>query len=111
MGQREAKQARMRELVREWRASGEAAAAFARRHGMSDNGFRYWCAQFGRSTALAKAARSAQVAFAPVRVVDDSAALSPAGLEIRLRTGDVIRADQGLPMEHLKAIIQVLRGR
>jgi hypothetical protein len=109
MGQRESKQARMRELVKEWQASGEPSSRFAGRHGMSENGFRYWRLRF--EATRPRKMRSRPVAFAPVRVVDDGVAAEAGVIEIRLASGDVIRADHGLPIERLKAIIQVLRGR
>jgi len=33
---------RWRKLVKEWRASGESAAGFAKRHGFSSSSLRYW---------------------------------------------------------------------
>lgn len=33
---------RWRKLVREWKASGESAAGFAKRHGFSSSSLRYW---------------------------------------------------------------------
>jgi hypothetical protein len=46
-----------------------------------------------------------------VRVVDDSGMLGSAALEIRLAAGDVIRANQDLPVERLSRLIRVLRER
>jgi transposase-like protein len=110
MGELETKREQMRELVREWRASGEAAAGFARRHGMTKDGFRYWRTRFGRGTTE-REARSKRVAFAAVRVVDDGVAPSVAAIEIRLASGDVIRAGRDLPVERLRSIIRMLRAR
>lgn len=109
MSYQDAKRARMRKLVKEWRASGEPVGRFARSHGMSENGFRYWRLQFapGRLVAPIKD----PVAFAPARVVDDGVPASPAALEIRLASGDVIRADAGIPVERLRSVIQLLRER
>jgi hypothetical protein len=42
MSYQEARRARMRKLVKEWRASGEPVGRFAARHGMGENGLRYW---------------------------------------------------------------------
>ena len=91
MGHREAKRARMQELVKEWRATGEPSSGFARRHGISENGFRYWRLQFEPSRP--RKTRQRPLALAPVRLLDDGASSSPASLEIRLASGDVIRAD------------------
>lgn len=110
MGEREAKREQMRGLVREWRASGEPAAGFARRHGMTKDGFRYWRARFGTGNAV-RGTRSKRVAFAPVRVVDDGAAPSVATIEIRLASGDVVRAGHELPVEQLRSVIRLLRER
>ena len=110
MEQRETKREQMRELVREWRASGEPAAGFARRHGMTKDGFRYWRKRLGSET-IERETRGKRVAFAPVRVVDEGVAPSPAAIEIRLSNGDVIRAGHGLPVERLQAIIRLLRER
>ena len=109
MGYREAKRARMRKLVKEWRASGEPVGRFAARHGMSENGFRYWRLQFAPGR-LAPPIKD-PVAFAPARVVDDGAPAGPAALEIRLATGDVIRADSGISIDRLRSVIQLLRER
>ena len=107
MGYREEERARMRKLGKGWRASGEPVGRFAKRHGMSENGFRYWRLQFAPGR-LAPPIKD-PVAFAPARVVDDGGPVSPAALEIQLATGDVIRADSGIPIERLRSVIQLLR--
>jgi hypothetical protein len=109
MGYREAKRARMRKLVKEWRASAEPVGRFAKRHGMSENGFRYWRLQFAPGR-LAPPIKD-PVTFAPARVVDDGAPANPAALEIRLTTGDVIRTESGISIERLRSVIQLLRER
>jgi hypothetical protein len=76
---------------------------------MAVDGLRYWRTQFEKPRT--RGARKEPVVFAPARVVDDGAPLSSAGLEIRLATGDVIRADPGIPIERLRAVIQLLRER
>ncbi len=107
MGKLGARRERMRGLVRKWKASGEPLSGFARRHGLTENGLRYWSERFGRRRSRRSSAASA---FAPVRIVDDSGAIG-AVLEIRLASGDVIRAGQELPAERLASVIRVLRER
>jgi hypothetical protein len=110
MGELEAKRERMRRLVGQWRASKEPLAHFARRHGLTTWRLRYWSERFGPMRPQ-RSARGARPAFAPVRVVDDGGTLGSPALEIRLASGDVIRAGQDLPVERLTRLIRVLRER
>ena len=110
MGKLEAKRARMRGLVEQWRASGEPLSRFAGRHGLTENGFRYWNERFGRKHPR-RGPCSTPPVFTPVRVVDDAGAVGSVALEIRLAGGDVIRAGQELPAERLASVIRALRQR
>ena len=109
MRKQEAKRERMQRLVEEWQASGEPLSRFARQHGMTENGFRYWCKRFDAGASWK--GRKGRPTFAPVHVVDDVAVPRCAVLEIRLSGGDVIRADHGVSMERLRATVRVLRER
>ena len=73
MGTRAKKRERMLELVSRWRRSGESAAAFCRRAGVSAKTFSYWkrIALQARSTRRARPASEARP-FVPVRVVDEA---------------------------------------
>jgi hypothetical protein len=77
---------------------------------MTRDGFHYWRTRFGSGTTE-RETRGKRVAFAPVRVVDDGVAPSPAAIEIRLASGDVIRVGRDLPLDRLGSIIRVLRER
>ena len=58
---------KLRELVARWEGSGEPAAAFARRHGLTRAKFSYWRGQLSASAKPRRRGRRA-VSFAPVRL-------------------------------------------
>jgi hypothetical protein len=99
---------RMRRLVEEWRSSGESAAAFARRHGLSGFKFQYW-----RDVVkgMRGGQRSFDSSFAPVRLLDTSPTEGATALEIRLASGDVIRCGREVPIESLSAVVRILGQR
>lgn len=73
MSGRGTKQERMLALVERWGRSGQSAAAFCRRHGMSPQTLSYWKKRAskrkprGRTTATA-GGRGVPAAFVPIRV-------------------------------------------
>jgi hypothetical protein len=103
---RAGKRERMRGLVEEWRRSGESAAAFARRHGLTAFKFQYWRDRMGG----VKARREKALSFAPVRLLEGPTVEAPMSLEIRLAGGDVIRFGREVSIESVTALVRVLRG-
>jgi hypothetical protein len=104
-----ANRARMGRLVEEWRGSGESAAAFARRHGIGAFKFLYWRNTLGPRNGSARKRSSAETAFAPVRLLNESS--DAPVLEIRLANGDAIRCGGDIPVARLSALVRILRER
>ena len=94
----------MRELVAQWRTSGEKKATFARAHGLSRGKFEYWLGRLGGNGAR----RESSPRLLPVRVVGRRAPKA-APIEIVLASGDVIRTSAEVPAEALGAVIRALR--
>ena len=91
----------MRELVAQWRTSGEKKATFARAHGLSRGKFEYWLGRLGG----ADIPREKTPRLLPVRVLGER----PAPIEIVLASGDVIRATSEVSVEALAAVVRALR--
>ena len=102
----EANRARMTGLVEKWRSSGESAAGFARRHGLSVSRFQYWRdrvkAHRGTQVDAAGAVRLAPVSLVGAATPD---------LEIVLEGGATLRASRDVRVEVLRAAIGALRDR
>jgi hypothetical protein len=69
-------------LVRQWRASGESQAAFARRQGIHPRTFWGWCRE----------GVGAAPTFVPVAIIEAASAPTLATVVIVLATGDRIEA-------------------
>jgi len=107
-------------LVAMWRRSGQSAAAFADRHGISQWALYWWARQGG---AGAKGRRPPQRSgrsttagapgFIPVRLVGDEHCDPPAPaegmVEIQLRGGDVVRIVGEVSVERLRAVVTAVR--
>jgi transposase-like protein len=93
-GRRVTSAERRSELVAAYRQSGLTMAAFARREGMRYSTFAGWVLKSGRRRA--PAVRFAQVQLPP---------MAPAGLEVRLPDGTVLR---GGSAEELAALVRAL---
>ena len=108
-------------LVAMWRRSGQSAAAFADRHGISQWALYWWARQGG---AGAKGRRPPQRSvrhsttagapgFIPVRLVGEEHSDPPAPaegmVEIRLRGGDVVRVVGEVNVERLRAVVTAVR--
>jgi len=108
-------------LVARWRRSGQSAAAFADRHGISQWALYWWARQGG---AGAKGRRPAQRSvrhsttagapgFIPVRLVGEEHSDPPAPaegmVEIRLCGGDVVRVVGEVSVERLRAVVTAVR--
>ena len=107
-------------LVAMWRRSGQSAAAFADRHGISLWALYWWARQGG---AGAKGRRPPQRSgrsttagapgFIPVRLVGEEHSDPPAPaegiVEIRLCGGDVVRVGGEVSVERLRAVVTAVR--
>ena len=103
-----------------WRRSGQSAAAFADRHGISQWALYWWARQGG---AGAKGRRPPQRSgrsttagapgFIPVRLVGDEHSDPPVRaegvVEILLRGGDVVRVVGEVSAERLRAVVTAVR--
>ena len=103
-----------RAMVEAWRRSGESRAAFARRHGLGAHRVKYWLDRIeGQGNGAQPSARrqSAEVTFAPVRVVDaDPAQVSaPVALEVVIGAA-VVRVPPGFDEQHLRRVVSAIGG-
>lgn len=99
----------MLDLARRWRDSGMKARAFAQDAGVTPWVLYYWRQQLAHEERPARRRRSRRVSLARVRVVRDGSA-ERVDLEIQLVSGDRIRCADGVSVETLRRIVQVLRA-
>ncbi len=83
-------------MVEAWRASGEPAAVFARRHGVQSNRIKYWAARVSRADEPPP-----KLALVPATVVS-------AELTAVIRAGDVTIELSNATPEHIAAIVRTL---
>jgi hypothetical protein len=112
---------RRKRLVAEWRRSGQSAAEFGARRGISQWALYSWVKQLGarpnRRWQQRRPVRSSTTAaapgFIPVRLVGDGDADPPARaegvVEIQLRGGDVVRVVGEVSAERLRAVVTAVR--
>jgi len=108
-------------LVAKWRRSGQSAAAFADRHGISQWALYWWARQAGaaakrrrpRRRAVRRSTTAEAPGFIPVRLLADEHPDPPAPaegiVEIRLRGGDVIRVVGEVGVERVRAAVTAVR--
>ncbi len=109
---------RRRRLVAEWRRSGQSAAEFGGRRGISQWALYSWVKQQGAGPIRRPKRRPVRSSagapgFIPVRLVGDGHADPPArtegAVEIQLRGGDVIRVVGEVSTERLRAVVTAVR--
>jgi hypothetical protein len=112
---------RRKRLVAEWRRSGQSAAEFGGRRGISQWTLYSWVKQVGavrnRRRPKRRPVRSSPATgapgFIPVRLVGDGHADPPAraegAIEIQLRGGDVVRVVGEVSTERLRAVVTAVR--
>ena len=111
---------RRKRLVAKWRRSGESAAEFAVRHGISQWALYSWAKQLGagpnrgrRQGKVRRSTRGRSAGFIPVRLVGDEHADAPTrtegAVEIELRNGDVVRLVGEVSTERLRAVLTAVR--
>ena len=109
-------------LIREQAASGEEAAAFCRRRGISLATFRWWRWRFGVESRGGAAERQSErrrarpgatssSGFAPVRLVERSSmAAGEFDFEVCLAGGRRVRVRRGFEAEGLARLLSVLEA-
>jgi hypothetical protein len=112
---------RRKRLVARWRRSGQSAAAFADRHGLSQWALYSWAKQpvtgpdrrRPRRRSDQRSTTAGDPSFIPVRLVGDEDSDPPARtegvVEIRLRGGDVVRVLGEVSAERLRAVVTAVR--
>jgi len=88
----------MLDLARRWRDSGMTCRAFARDAGVTPWVLYYWRQQVAGEDRPARRRRPRRVSLARVRDV-----------EIQLANGDRVRCADGVSVETLRRVVQVLR--
>ena len=98
----------MLDLARRWRDSGMTCRAFARDAGVTPWVLYYWRQQVAGEDRPARRRRPRRVSLARVRVVPDGNA-ERVDVEIQLANGDRVRCADGVSVETLRRVVQVLR--
>lgn len=108
-------------LVAMWRRSGQSAAAFADRHGISQWALYWWARQGGAGAkgrrppqrSVQRSTTAGAPGFIPVRLVGEEHSDPPAPaegiVEIRLRGGDVVRVVGEVSVERLRVVVAAVR--
>jgi hypothetical protein len=108
-------------LVARWRRSGQSAAAFADRHGISQWALYWWARQGGAGAkgrrppqrSVQRSTTAGAPGFIPVRLVGEEHSDPPAPaegiVEIRLRGGDVVRVVGEVSVERLRVVVAAVR--
>ena len=98
---------RMSRLVKQWHASGESGASFARRHHIPAWTFWYWCRKLSAAAPAVPAPRAPAPTFVPVQVTPDPA--TPV-LEIVFTGGEQLHVRAGAPADLVRATLGALRS-
>ena len=113
---------RRKRLVAEWRRSGQSAAEFGGRRGISQWALYSWVKQLGAGPPNRRGQKRQRVrssttvgapGFIPVRLVGDGhadpRARTEGAVEIQLRSGDVVRVVGEVSTERLRAVVTAVR--
>ena len=114
MAKRDARRARMADLVRRFERSGQSGAAFCRRHRLQPQQLSYWRRVLGRAKKAARPARrqpGPAASFAPVSVIGTGVSLVGAGVEVTLPGGERLVVRPGTPKDLVREVLEVLRAR
>ena len=101
MGKRDSKRREMAKLVSRWRASGKAAASFAREAGIPESRLWYWARRAGAPEAPT---------FVPVRVIPEESAATTASFELFLCDGRRLVIPAALSGRPLRQVLSALRA-
>jgi len=105
MGRDHETRRRMTAMVRQWEASDQTRAAFARAHGLTLSTFDYWKRQ-----VRGEAVPHDVVDFRPVEILPDGAEHSEGGVEIRLPSGERLIIREGVSAALLRTILAAVRS-
>lgn len=105
---------RRKRLVEKWRRSGQSAAVFADRHGISQWALYSWANRRRPPQGSLRGGTGARApGFLPVRLVgaeySDPPARTEGVVEIVLRGGDVVRVIGEVSAERLRAVVTAVR--
>jgi hypothetical protein len=112
---------RRKRLVADWRRSGQSAAEFGGRRGISQWALYSWAKHLAHGPncrpphqgPVRSSRRAEEASFIPVRLVSDEPAGVPTrtegAVEIQLRGGDVIRVVGEVGAERLRAVVKAVR--
>ena len=111
-----ASKAKWEERVKAWKASGETAAAFARKEGISLRGLRWWrwrLNAIARDESLVKASAPTpmSVSFVEVPVEAISIHQHEEALEVVLSSRMSVRVPRGFDEKTLSTLLDVLERR
>jgi transposase len=105
-----------RRMEEAWRRSGEKVGTFARRHGVGAERLRWWLRRLQKEAEGSSQARP--VRFAPVRLVEKSAAQPPrekqgparaaGALEVLVAGGRVVRVGSDFDAALLRRVVAAL---
>lgn len=99
--------AKWKQRVAEWRASGETADVFAKRHGFAANSLRWWSSKIGREAAPAPVVRVAHLVRSTAEPRHAVGAIVVEALDARVRITIEPRADR----EALAIVLALLGPR
>ena len=104
-----------RQVVRAWRASGEALSTFAARHGVKAARLARWAGRLGRRGVGRRQpgrgeAEPLKLRFHPVELVGHSTALETRSIEVVLLDGRRVRVPSGFTSEDLERVLRVVEG-
>ena len=97
---------RMTRLVAQWRASGEAQARFARRHGVRPWTLWYWSR---KCPAASRGQTVTGSAFVPVQVIAEPPRIA-ATIEVVLVSGERLTIPDGVSSDRVRAVLAALRS-
>ncbi len=98
----------------EWTRSGQGAAEFARRRGLSESSLRWWKWQLGSGPrrAPARASTAAPAAtLSPLTFVEMTAAVPSETLEVVLVSGVRLRIPAGFDISAVERVLDALQRR
>jgi hypothetical protein len=112
MARRESRE-RMAGLLKEWRASGESAAAFCRRQGIKPQKLSYWKRVLGVSCGPGRrrARRRSVAGLVPVRLLGGGVGANGQCLEIHFANGEHVVFPEGGSLDMLREVVGLLRGQ
>lgn len=115
MGSTTSRRAReMRRVLARWEGSGLSLRAFGERHGIAVSTLAWWRQVFRRAAERGNGARTRGRADTVPGFTElgpmPTGLLGPPGLEIVLRTGELVRVPAGVDPATVEQVLQLLRA-